>query len=446
MTKDNIKEHIVCINGGSGVIFQPCDKTSSYILTAKHVFKDMHKYNNKAIINRFDPKKLSFISVPEVSIEEGVNYFPHLLKDIAILKIKRLNGECNLSRIDKLDQYKSDISLFGFPDTRRSQKVWEDRLREDLGIYLSIKKSGGKREAVLADNSTWEELVGQSGGGLFSIDSGNLILLGIQNKVPVENEAKGRIEFSPINNFDEITNMSEGKLERIIPAYLKDFSLFIDQIFNIKGSLLSSKVTKFIKEFLVTRSKDVLESDITPIKVKQYLNNELFFLKNQEKSLLQSKNIWIIWFELLTIMNIVNNSPIKDDEFESLLKKIKLFYSDINDDFWNIHLKDLSTANYGDLERDGLVIVASNIPAVGDTHIFDFKDLPEDIYAPMKEDADNRLAIDSSQEFPFEKFRFANISAFKEYIAVDKYKCFIKLSPREKIIKIKKLYEELIKI
>lgn len=44
MTKDNIKEYIVCINGGSGVIFQPMDEKYSYILTAKEV------ENNKSLV------------------------------------------------------------------------------------------------------------------------------------------------------------------------------------------------------------------------------------------------------------------------------------------------------------------------------------------------------------------------------------------------------------
>jgi hypothetical protein len=41
MTIDDITEYVACVNGGSGVIFQPVDEKYTYILTAKHVFDDI---------------------------------------------------------------------------------------------------------------------------------------------------------------------------------------------------------------------------------------------------------------------------------------------------------------------------------------------------------------------------------------------------------------------
>ena len=168
MDKDKIKEYIVCINGGSGVIFQPMDEKHSYILTAKHVFDDINNYNDVVIIGRYDPIKNIFIELEKFKLEEHINYFPHDTKDIAILKIDRLTGADNLIRLDSFEE-KYKFSLYGFPGTRRNQTNYLDRIREDSNLSISIEKSEGRREGILADNSDLKELKGQSGGGVFSI-------------------------------------------------------------------------------------------------------------------------------------------------------------------------------------------------------------------------------------------------------------------------------------
>ena len=80
MNQDDIKKYIVCINGGSGVIFQPMDIKYSYILTAKHVFDDIDTelYNNLVTIHFFNAITDTYETAkPPFELIIGENYFPH---------------------------------------------------------------------------------------------------------------------------------------------------------------------------------------------------------------------------------------------------------------------------------------------------------------------------------------------------------------------------------
>ena len=88
MNKDDIKKYIVCINGGSGVIFQPMDASSTYILTAKHVFEDIDTgFAGTVKIEYYEVATAGFKEVTPFALKPDVNYFPHPVEgtDIALL-------------------------------------------------------------------------------------------------------------------------------------------------------------------------------------------------------------------------------------------------------------------------------------------------------------------------------------------------------------------------
>ncbi len=63
MTIEDIKEYVICINDGSGVIFQPMEENFTYILTAKHVFKNIAvaPYHGNIVMHYYS-RKLLFAS------------------------------------------------------------------------------------------------------------------------------------------------------------------------------------------------------------------------------------------------------------------------------------------------------------------------------------------------------------------------------------------------
>ena len=447
MQKDNIKKYLVCINGGSGVIFQPADANYTYILTCNHVFNDigLPVYNNLVHIHRYDEATNEFIEMLPFALEPNTNYFPDAAKDIAILKIVRLPGAADLLRLDDFDRYKKGISLYGFPDTRRQKVNFLDKIREDPDLSISIEKGNGMREAKIPDNADYDELVGQSGGGLFCLEGDYIGLLGIQNRVPSREESMGRIEFTPLSSFDEIVNTSANALECIYPFYLKNFEFLISDIFKIPMGMQSQEAGEAITKVLCAKAKLVAESDLTPRRIQEYLKEKLMLVNGQEKEDLDKRKIWSIWLELLTILNIAKEKSHRTADFDSIFSKVRLFYSDINEDFWLNHLSDLVKSDYSGLETDGLVVVATNVSAV-DFHVLYPKNIPANIKQLRKEHEDHQMGmnIDNANDFPFDKFRFANISAFKEDPVLNRYGEFAGMNIGQVLTHLKSLYVELI--
>jgi hypothetical protein len=447
MQKDNIKKYLVCINGGSGVIFQPADNAYTYILTCNHVFNDIGTaaYNNLVHIDRYDETTNTYVAVAPFALAPATNYFPHETKDIAILKIAKLPGAIDLLRLDDFDRYNKKASLYGFPGTRRQQVDFLDKIREDLDLNFSLEKGNGKREAKIPDNADYDELVGQSGGGLFCLEGNYIGLLGIQNRVPNREESMGRIEFTPLASFDEIVYASENALECISPFYLKNFEFLISDIFKIPMGMQSREAGESITKVLCAKAKLVAESDLTPAKIQEYLKEKLLLIDGQEKEDLGKRKIWSVWLELLTILNIAKEKSHGTADFDSMFSKVRLFYSDINEDFWLNHLSDLVKSDYSGLEKDGLVVVASNVRAA-DFHVLFPKNIPGDIKHLRKEHEDHQMEmnIDNASDFPFDKFRFANISAFKEDPVLNRYGEFAGMNISQILTHLNSLYVQLI--
>lgn len=452
MNKDNIKEYIVCLNGGSGVIFQPKDELYSYILTAKHVLDDISDYDSKVSIDRFDPDRGEFISLMNLELTENVNYFPDKIKDIAILKIQRLTGANKLVRIDDFDSLNSEIALFGFPVTRREEAKFSNRIREDLNLTLSIEKSEGKREAVLDDNSTWDELVGQSGGALFSLQGDYLGLLGIQNKVPTLKETKGRIEFSPLHNFNEIIIGSKGELEELIPPYLKSFSFLKDDVFTFPSDLYSEKIINKISEAFEVKTKEIIKCDFTPNCIKEYLDVTELLIYNQKEDELNEKEIWLHWLELLTILNIVKGKKHMKSDFDKIFSQVRILHSNTNKDFWVENIDDVAKTNFDKLSINGVVVVSSKQKPLKDNYILNTTAIPERIDSirtnfnaedmPYGKENSN---IASGSSFPFDNFEFVHIEYFKTKLIVDDYPEFSELLNKQILELLKNKYEQIFK-
>ena len=450
MKQDAVKQYLVCINGGSGVVFQPSDENYSYVLTCKHVFEDLEKYNGVIQLHYYDKEANAYTPHTHIKPDEGISYFPHRGRDIAILKVPRLPVCMNLLRMEDLEKYQDKASLFGFPEKRRRHdKAIAEWLREDPSIHFLGGNGTGMREGQLRDNASWDELRGQSGGGIFCMDDSTVGLMGIQNKVPAREETLGRIHFTPLVFFDEIVAASEGKLEPIYPCYIKSFRFLLDDVFKLKGiGLLSRQAVEDITGILQVKAKEVSLSDLTPGFIKDYFKGNELLLEGQEAGSLNKRGIWAMWMELLTILNIVKSKAPSQMDCGEIFNQVRLFYSDVEEDFWVAHLDQLATANYVGLNDNGLVLVASRVPAGDDSHELDLEKIPTINQLrkahELHEMGKIGLDIGSGNSFPFERYRFKNISAFKENPIVKGYKQFDNMSLNQKLEHLKKVYEQLL--
>ena len=99
---DKAKPYIICLNQGSGVLFQPADKNYSYILTAKHVLENERERTgtDNTTIWYFSQQEGNFKDLdPAFSLDQGENYFvhPNGHADAAILKIPRIPNDIDLN-------------------------------------------------------------------------------------------------------------------------------------------------------------------------------------------------------------------------------------------------------------------------------------------------------------------------------------------------------------
>lgn len=446
MTIDEAREYIVIVNGGSGVIFQPADENFSYILTAKHNIKS-------EIINitRFEKSGDDWTTPPiePIEVEMGINYFPHheYKKDIAIIKIPKIEGFNSIFRMDLDGISSNNFYLLGYPQKRRDEFAKKKSLwfRDDRNLSIHGSRDYGRIEGRLQNREEYNEIVGHSGGGILKIGINKIFLLGIQNSMlsNKDYEGLGSIEFTPIKFFDEIIDNNKESLQSLYPCYIENFSFLKDDSFNVGKCINSNDTVDCLTRILKQKTTDVIESNITPLTIKNHLSERLMVLNGQDKSIILDKGIWVVWLELLTILKILKNGEISIENLSSVLSEYRLFYSDVNDDFWMNHLHELPKVNYSTLKKGGKVIVASNRPASNRVH--KLSNIPPSIYKPAKKEFDiNQIDIDNPDEFPFDKYKYINISAFKEGIIQERYEEFIHLEVPNKWRKLKELYKNLI--
>lgn len=367
MNQDNIKEYIVCLNGGSGVIFQPSEDNHTYILTAKHVLNNIadNPYNGFAHIDYFTAAANEFTHIEPFQLVEGTNYFPHpdANIDLAIITVDRIPCPTNLVTIQHVKPDSGQYKLVGFPSVRRvgtPQSVNWIRLDN---LTVGAERAHGKREGTVENNATRNELIGASGGGIFTIRDGHLYLAGIQNQITAAQEAMGRVEFTPISHFQNIVDIPGCNLETIQPFYLKNFSFLKSTAFGFEIDALDENNLQFVKSYLINKTQDVINSGVTPIAIKEFFGERLL-LDHNKVDLLNTSQIWKVWLEFLTIMNIIKYETFGEAELGEIFNSYRLKFSSCEKDWTSLINTDLLYSDYTGLKIDGKVFVqTANSPA-----------------------------------------------------------------------------------
>lgn len=458
MNQDDLKNYSVIVGKGSGCFFQPLiGERETYILTAKHLFEGENKDENGRTIQYTADEGDSINIIRQIKVgsiwqeeqidytfQRGVNYFPHKEADAAILIIGYLPNYNDLFIQSKIDS-EVDFDLCGFPDTSRENNNGEKYRTHRIERFLA---SGNYcHSAQLFGGLNQFDIEGMSGGGILKIEGNFISIIGIQSKMANKTFPTGQIGFIPMNYFKEIVEYPEyiGKLEKLLPLYLKSFSFLENEIFQIKYGIEQKDIVPKLTSILKAEAKKIINGDITPLSIKDFLKEKLLLiLAKQDDSELEKKKIWITWLELLTILNIAKSKNHLKTDLPELFKKFRLFYSDIDGDFFLEHLDDLPKLDYTGLENGGIVIVSSNCEALGNSHVLNLNKITTDITRLRIEYDIEAIGIDNAKEFPFDKYKYMNISAFKEGSLTHRCEEFRELNIPDCVIKLKQLYEQLI--
>ena len=439
MNIDNIREYIVIVNDGSGCIFQPEDNAYSYVLTAKHNITD----NNNQItdLTRFIFENGSFneVSIPINALVENENYFPHLNRDIAIIKIEKIPDLENIIKFDEINNDRAGYILAGYTEGRRQENpdIKENWFRLDENVTVLNLKANQLREGQVPNNPGYEEIVGHSGGGILKISGDYILLAGIQNKmVNAADEQMGRVEFSPVSLFDEIITAHPQHLSALHPPYYKSFAFLKEQIMKLEGCFHSIEYTK---QFLRDITDEIVKNPLTPDIIRNHLKERLL-IYGEKCSSFYNKGLWAAWLEFLIVLKIIGLNPKTKEELDDIFNQYRVIYSSSKED-WSKLMKDIVRSDYKGLRENACLIFANEaepkIPVLG-------KGIIPDVSKSVQK---RQMNIDDGINHPFESFKHIHVYAFQQSCIVEKaneYAHFNNINEKELFQKLKQEYENII--
>lgn len=434
MNKDDLKKYSVIVEGGSGCFFQPMTEDYTYILTAKHLFfetkeNEQGQDNNvqlpnetKIVVRRYIQTQTGWDEelIPFV-LKEGETYFPHKDADIAILKIiPAMKGYDNIGMEEEFDNLNC-YELCGYPSNVTEAREYTTHMIENF-----IASNDYFYSARLFGTLRHEDIEGMSGCGILRVVNDNISVIGIQSKMGSQSYPSGEIGFVQTKYFNEIIEYEEYKNELValLPNLLLSFKCIENNIFKLPGGVITKNKSARLSQVLKIKSKPIIDSDLTPYEIKIKLAQKIEFLGNNEVNNCNKIMFWRVWLELLTIIsiaelhseNVVPAVPLSKEHLPKILEKIRLFYIDSDKCFWFENIDKLHRLDYHGLIFGSTVVVASNVKAEDDMHILEPGLIVEDITRVENKFKEDKILgnIDCAMDFPLKKYKFVNVSAFKE--------------------------------
>lgn len=398
MKKDLLPNFTVKVDNGSGCLFQPVNMAYSYVLTAKHVVK-----GNQPIIQRQTLDRDGELIVENLEII-GVPYFhSDINKDVAIIKVKPVQGIADLIRDDNYQDDSDDYYLCGHPKAREDGDF---SFREN-NLQIEHRQEYGYLEAELSRAAIYGEVTGQSGGGIIKIEDSCFLLAGIQKRMaePDERETLGRIVFAPIHFFDEIISENEEELTPLFPPYIASFARITNDIFKLDSLLIKRQLIQNELKFIAGQLCD----DFTPQRILE-IYGDSFLAYNTNPSLVNHKKLWISFLELLTVNQLHVENKLSYEQLNSLHKKRKLLFVDT--DVWTKKLADIYKSDLSDVEKGGTVVVCATREEIPSKFEITAEELPLcDISTPIRE-----MNISSTVTDPFKDLKLINLYKFQSHI------------------------------
>ena len=453
MDENDLKRYTVILDGGSGILFQPLDETRTYILSAKHVF-----YKNIKPDNGPDAKELKdSVSYSlstnqgtpiEVKLNKGANYYEHDEADAAILVLDENLGFDQIC-IDENCMAFNECLLCGYPSKISDNK--NDRYsNQQISRKIDTTNNGYFRLETNFGNLNHEDIIGFSGGGILRLSNGAINIIGIQSST-ITDYANGQIDVVPINRYIEI--VEKNSLSEMIPSFLKSFKFLKDKAFDISAGILDDNIS-YTRKFLKDKTLAVINSDITPIFIKNLFKERLLINENEGMKL-NDELIYLTWLEFLTLLNIAKEVACSQNDLEGIFSMTRLLYKNTNDDWQNdSFLEDCLSSNYFGLNENGTVFIKTKSnPIAGNIAYYKLEkgSLVPRIDAFRKSYENGTLSVvddvarpvNDIKDFVFDKFNFVHFEYLKKYMLIENsenFKTYKKSNEHELLIKLKEEY------
>ena len=349
------QEHSVVVNGGSGVLIQSMSKDYAYVLTAKHCLHTDKDDPYSSLLN--EHKVVSSHGV----VIEVLDIVLHETKDIAILivpprdNIELMLGDVVLTNNDQ-------VKLCGYPADRR-----QDQFGYASHIFNYSDTVNG--EIILSPDGalSYENIVGFSGGGLFSL-SEPIGLCAIETKMSgnTYREHHGNISAISVKEFFNLINESSQKykglpLAQILPLHLSSFEHLIAFSFQVSKSWSDDNKLTFLIQILKDIATKEIQVSLNPHKILEDFRHyiQVHSRPNHE---IHCKDLWISLLEVITISLLIDQPAIIDKNYvETVFKSRRLVFIGVNGT-WQQHISDIFEAELKDFNSGGIVIAKTLSP------------------------------------------------------------------------------------
>jgi hypothetical protein len=242
----------------------------------------------------------------------------------------------------------------------------------------------------------------------------------------------------PTQYFNEIIEYPENHnlLVKLYPPYMVNFSFLRDQSFKLEVDAISENQIAPTRQLLRNQALNIINSNITPIGIKELFKNKLLIDEN-ESGCLSYKVVWIAWLEFLTIMNLIKYEPVDEEVVSEIFNSYRLKYSHTED--WTNDLLNakLLKSDYLGLKPNATIIISSpNAPK----RVFT---IPKGkIIDIVKVYDKSGFRTDKGMD-PFTSFNFVHIDYFKTKCILDKLEEYQDLDEAGLLTKLKQEYNEL---
>lgn len=353
VTSEQIKNHAVVVDQGSGVLVPAMTGQYAYVLTASHNVR----------VNRHDPKVLRAAGDIQVTMPDGTRLpvlavFGSGIDDAALLLIAGVDIE-PIAYASNSIQLDDRAWLAGYPHNRRGRE--EAQIRTFKCEITDIDRSDFCIETSSFAN--YSEVVGVSGGGVYKQVDQEWLLVGIEYSMEGrEEESQNWLKCVSIAVFDQIiasNKYEDVALAPVLPPFLLNFLNLLDQTFPL-DAFECRDTRRALRDTLQELARGKLTSDCpSPHSLMQKFGDRLLVHGNP-RFRLADKKLWLSWLELLIVSLLVDKTKeVNDTYIDDLRKRRRLLYSGSTQE-WTRFMEDIAHSNFDGLDPDGIVLISNN--------------------------------------------------------------------------------------
>ncbi|WP_444926935.1 ABC-three component system protein [Microbulbifer sp. TRSA002] len=366
--EDAIKSQTVKINQGSGFIVQPATKDFSYIFTAKHNLQNDTNKPSDGLLEKSEiiiQRPCNESSVEQKKIEALELYVSDTI-DIAIIKVPYQSDVLIYPSYEKIEIGET-VRLWGFPtyDENKNEPLDDQINALELKIH---RNDGNEIELRNKSDATYNDVIGYSGGGVFSLSSTSPSLVSIQSKMSHGEAEHNHIKSIPVKFFKEL--IENKNLKNVYPYHLNNYSSTAKDTFIFENCVNPKNLNKAKNRLQSLAEKYVSAGICSPLDIINSLRSHLK-VHNRKTSELENKKLWIALLEIIVIKHLIDSVK---DETKWTVSDVKYLFNSVRFIFinstksWKRHLEEIICTNLDHLNDDGIALLV----LIGE------QDLPED--------------------------------------------------------------------